>query len=85
MWREYEFRSDQERGMRRCFPIAQAWAIGFIQERAKELGKDKWLDDLWGYWETRVMYATSRDGQEVKSGEVLIPIFIGCWSQHYVR
>jgi len=30
-------------------PIAQTWAIGLVQERAKELERDQWLDDPWGY------------------------------------
>jgi len=30
-------------------PVAQAWAIGLVQERANELGRDQWLDDPWGY------------------------------------
>ena len=29
--------------------VAQAWAIGLVQERANELGRDQWLDDPWGY------------------------------------
>src|SRR5258707_5839342 len=30
-------------------PIAQTWAIRLVQERAKELERDQWLDDPWGY------------------------------------
>jgi hypothetical protein len=30
-------------------PVAQTWAIGLVQERAKELERDQWLDDPWGY------------------------------------
>jgi hypothetical protein len=30
-------------------PLAQTWAIGLVQEKAMELGRDQWLDDPWGY------------------------------------
>src|SRR5229473_5869126 len=29
--------------------VAQAWATGLVQKRAKELGRDQWLDEPWGY------------------------------------
>ncbi len=32
-----------------AFPIAQTWAIDFVQKRAKELGGDEWLDGPRGY------------------------------------
>ncbi|SRR5258708_10477711 len=36
-----------------CIQGAQDWAVHFVRERAKELGKDEWLEDPWGCLEQR--------------------------------
>jgi hypothetical protein len=36
-----------------CILKAQDWAVHFVRERAKELGKNEWFSDPWGCLEQR--------------------------------